>query len=138
MLPFKRQFVGQDKDSQLEEKLMSERDGILRWMVQGAVKWHKEGLNLSQTIQNESRQYRSDSDVLAEFLSEECEFLPNERTTQRVLWEQWRNWCTDSGVRHGSKKSFTRRLAERGHEIAKSNGKRYYKGVKCNSITFLH
>jgi len=138
MLPFKRQFVGQDKDSQLEEKLMSERDGILRWMVQGAVKWHKEELNLSQTIQNESRQYRSDSDVLAEFLSEECEFLPNERTTQRVLWERWRNWCTDSGVRHGSKKSFTRRLAERGHEIAKSNGKRYYKGVKCNSITFLH
>jgi putative DNA primase/helicase len=88
-------------------------------------------------IRRESTIYRKDSDLLGEFLDEKTQALPNERVDQAQLFGTWRDWCVANGVRYGSKKSFTRKLDERGFKEARSNGQRYYAGLSLNTQGLL-
>ena len=132
LIPFKRKFSEDERDIHLEPKLLREREGILTWMIQGALKWQKYGLMLSPTVMAESRGYRKDSDLLGEFLDDKTTPSPKDRVEQAVLFIDWQEWCEENGVRAGSKKRFTNRLTERGYAETKSNGKRFYDGVKRN------
>lgn len=130
LIPFSRQFKDEEKDPYLEEKLLAERDGILSWMIEGAIKWQQDGLKLSPLIQRECMTYRKDSDLIGQFLDDSCVYDPNGKITQQVLFSRWMQWCNTNGVRHGSKMSFTRRIIEHGLSDSKSNGERYYTGIK--------
>lgn len=130
VLPFRRKFTNAEKDPQLEQKLLAERDGILQWMLTGTAKYLKDGLQLSPTILAEQASYRRESDLLGEYIDDRTLPSPNEKCVQHDLFFSWQEWCTSNGVRHGSKKSFSQRMAERGYREIKSNGQRYYGGVK--------
>jgi putative DNA primase/helicase len=130
LLPFKRQFAPEERDPKLEQKLMAERDGILAWIVAGAVAYLREGLRLSAAMKTEQATYRKESDLMGEFLQDSTQTAPNERIEQSRLYTAWQSWCGFNGVQYGSKKSFTRRLTERGIAEARSNGQRYYCGLK--------
>jgi putative DNA primase/helicase len=134
LIPFRQQFSGQAKDPNLEHKLMEEQDGILGWMVDGAVKWQRDGLNLSPTIWSEGTSYRKDSDLLGQFLGEVCITDPNESVLQADLYRQYRAWTQVNGIGAIAKASFTRRLAERGYTEKKSNSKYFYRGLKINHM----
>lgn len=129
VLPFRRKFEKQEQDAQLEETLLKECDGILRWMIEGAALYLKSGLHLSPTILTEQRQYRKESDLLGEFLDENTDSAPDKKVSQSDLFYRWQGWNESNGTRSGSKKSFTQRLAERGFTTAKSDGKYSYVGL---------
>ena len=130
LIPFKRKFAEDERDPWLESKLLKERDGILAWMVQGCLDWQRDKLKPSPLVRKESAIYRKESDLLGEFLDEKTEADPNERIEQLTAFSAWKTWADANGVRHGSKVSFTRKLSERGFSEARSNGMRYYAGLK--------
>jgi len=129
LIHFAKQFIGSQRDPHLEEKLLSERDGIMAWMVQGALKWKEDGLRLSPSIQRDCASYRKDSDLLGEFIGETCRVEPTEKVEQTDFYLRYKIWSESGGVRPMSKVSFTRKLAERGHKEARSNGRRFYCGL---------
>lgn len=131
LLAFRRQFKGEDADPWLEQKLLDERDGILAWMIDGAREWYRNGLQIPSVIRDGSNAYRTESDVLGEFLADETVNSPTGRVEQTTLWGKWQFFCGTVGVSEGSKNSFTRRLAERSYEAVKSHGVRYYKGLEA-------
>jgi putative DNA primase/helicase len=134
VLPFSRTFKDEEKDPFLEDKLMAESDGILQWMLEGVRLYLKDGLKLSPQIKTEVAKYRSDSDMLGEFLKDETTPGPTERVNQGLLYTGWRTWCENSGAIPGSKKTFTQRMAERGYVEGRSNGARFYVGLTWPGI----
>ena len=130
MVPFRRKFEDHEKDPRLEEKLMSERDGILMWMLEGTKDYLQGGLTLSPTIKREMAQYRQDSDLFGEFIQDKLTVDPNGRTEKGPLFTLWKFWCESNGFQPGSSKTFTQRMAERGYVVVQSNGKRFYAGVR--------
>jgi putative DNA primase/helicase len=135
ILRFSRTFTDGEKDPGLEEKLLAERDGILRWMVEGARKYLKDGLMLSPRMKSEWATYRKESDLLGEFLSDTTVPSPGAKINQGSLYGDYRKWCEDdAGVRPISKKSFTQRLAERGYPEGKSGSNRFYCGLALVSV----
>jgi len=68
--------------------------------------------------------------LLGEFLAEKCATNPNEKVEQSILFQRWQVWCDLSGIKHGAKATFSRRLSERGYMESKSNGKRFYAGLE--------
>ncbi|OYU75474.1 MAG: hypothetical protein CFE32_14155, partial [Alphaproteobacteria bacterium PA3] len=138
ILPFRRTFAPHEQDPHLEGKLLRERDGILAWMVEGAQRYLREGLKLSPAMKRELAQYRTDSDMLGEFLAECTATATGARVEQKTLFLSWQNWCKDNGVQPGSKKTFTQRLKERGFPPKDSNGKRYYQGLRTSGGLFPH
>lgn len=126
LVRFGRTFTDQEKDPDLENKLLAERDGILLWMIEGARKYLIDGVKLSPRMKAELATYRNESDLLGEFLSDHTVQDPSGKVRQQTLYELYTMWCRDCGVRPLSKKSFSQRLAERGHPEGKSGGTRYY------------
>ena len=114
----------------MEEKLWSERVGILNWMIEGAGQYLSDGLKMSSAMRQEITSYRSASDVLGEFLSEKTDADVAAEVPQGDLFLGWRHWCEYNGYRPGAKASFTERLIERGYGRRKSGSKRYYTGLE--------
>jgi len=130
LVPFENNLSEDKVDSNLESKLLAEKEGILAWMVQGTLKWNHEGLDPSSQIKVASNQYRDDCDVIGEFVRENYVLSPNQRIAQSTLWEHWKLWTETNGYRHGGKRTFTRRLKERGIDSDVYLGKvRAYGGI---------
>jgi putative DNA primase/helicase len=130
LVPFENSVPEEEVDSELEEKLMAEKEGILAWMIEGVIKWKAEGLAPSSRIKAASNQYRNDCDILGEFIEDTCTIDPNAKISQSILWGQWQFWASQNGYRHGSKKTFTRRLKDRGiADDAYQNSARAYAGI---------
>jgi P4 family phage/plasmid primase-like protien len=129
LIPFDRRFNEHERNPNLEQELLVERDGILGWMIEGALQWGANGLKRSVRVTQASNEYRSDSDVLGEYLESAAD--PNTRTLQADLFEDYRRFCDQNGVRCPSKNHFTRKLAERGVDVQKSGDKRYYVGARA-------
>ncbi|TPG39015.1 hypothetical protein EAH79_14815 [Sphingomonas koreensis] len=109
----------------------AERDGILRWMIEGARQYLASGnLALSPAILAEQRRYRSESDLLGEFLTDCAVADTTGRVMDKMLFDRWVVWCDGNGHKAGTKHTFTQRLAERGFPIRKSNGQRFYSGLR--------
>ena len=126
LVPFENNIPEEIVDSGLENKLLTEKDGILLWMVEGASKWKKEGLSPAPRIRLASNQYRADCDILGEFIDDGCKLGEGLKVSQAYLWTLWQQWARDNGYFHGSKKTFTRRLKDRG-----INADGYDKGVRA-------
>ena len=131
LLRFGKKFNEADQDPQLEKKLNAERNGILMWMIKGAQLYLQNGLALSPQMLAEFKAYRSESDLLGEFISDKTITGPALKIEQPFLYRHYRSWCFDAGVRTMSKKSFTQRLVERGYTEGKSGKNRFYMGIAC-------
>lgn len=130
LVPFDLRLNEEEVDPQLESKLMEEVEGILAWSVQGCIAWQKDGLEPSARINSASACYRTECDLVGEFL-EEYTLDPQGQISQQTLWDEWREWCQRNGVREGSKKAFTRKLEGRGiRPHGWKNSVRQYSGVR--------
>jgi putative DNA primase/helicase len=138
LVMFPRTFEGAEVDRDLESKLLEERDGILMWAIEGAVEWYRTGLRPPASVTNASADYRKESDVLGQFLDEECVVDPDGSVVQATLYDEYRRWVQSGGFRPTTKAQFTRRLAERGYPTgeqsrAEAQGRRrvrVYRGLR--------
>jgi putative DNA primase/helicase len=135
LVPFENNLPEEEIDPRLEEKLLSEKEGILAWMVEGVLKWKNEGLTPSPRIRVASNQYRTDCDVIGDFIEEHCSIGTDLKISQANLWNLWQEWAKDNGYFSGSKKTFTRRLKDRGvNPEGYLNGSRAYVGISLKTL----
>lgn len=133
LVEFNNRLTKEQIDFELEDKLLSEKSGILNWLLKGCQMWIKERLEMTQEIERAGNEYRSESDVLGTFIEEHCDVGPELKATHKDLFENWRSWCQDNGHIAGAKNGLTRKLDVRGIS-AKGwlDGKRAYVGIKLN------
>jgi len=131
LIPFENEIPEGVGDIHLESKLLAESEGILAWMVQGALKWQNEGLTPSARIKSASNQYRNDCDMIGEFFTDQCSIGNELKVSQSHLWGIWKTWSQENGIFSGSKKLFTRRLRDRGiTSDGYIGGNRAYVGIE--------
>ena len=51
---------------------MAEAEGILAWIIQGAVRWHHEGLGKPSEVAHAVNEYREEMDQIGRFIEECC------------------------------------------------------------------
>jgi len=131
LLPFDRKFAPDEVDMTLEGTLMSEASDIFGWMVDGAVEYFKRGIQPTGRVKAASISYRKESDILAEWLSDKTESGVGFEWSQFEAYHSYRMWCADQGTQPWAKKSFTRKLIERGFttgQMTTGLRERIYKG----------
>lgn len=135
LVPFKVEIPRDQRDPDLEQKLLTERSGILNWLLEGCRRWKQEGLNsnVPTAVQQATSDYKSDSDRLSDFFNECCALPPNVGTNARALtsdlYRAYTVWCGLEGDKPVSRKSFTDMMEERGYPRTKSNGCQWYTGL---------
>jgi putative DNA primase/helicase len=102
----------------LEEILMSEYPGILRWAIDGAVEWYTRGnLDIPATVQNATAQYFANEDTVGTWLAECCDIeLGNHLMFGKSvdLYASWSTFAQSRGEAVGTQKDFNERLRNRG------------------------
>lgn len=123
-VPFTRNF-DQDltvvKDPERAEKLAAEASGILAWCVRGALAYQKVGLQPPGEVKKAREDYKSDMDLLAEWLEECCEVGPALVENNARLWASWEAFAKARGELRfiASAKSLGRRLQSKGFEVVR-------------------
>lgn len=123
-VPFTRNF-DQDltltKDPDRAEKLAAEAAGILAWCVRGALAYQKNGLQPPAAVRKARDDYKSDMDLLGEWLDECCEVGPSHVESNARLWASWEAFAKARGELRfiASAKSLGRRLQSKGFEVVR-------------------
>jgi len=86
---FKIQIPDAEIDKTCRRSCETELAGILRWIVEGAVLYHREGLGDPPDVAAATEQYRQESDRLREFFEDRCVLA---LTGDAASWKQEGCW----------------------------------------------
>ena len=122
-------------DPKLLDRLKSEAQGVLAWMIEGAIRWHARGSlpEVPAPIRQAVESYRRESDPFAQYLDERTEKVEGAVVGVNPLFDDFKSWWlaevdNDEKTLPG-KRSFGTKLNEAGWapSIA-SNGRRVRPG----------
>lgn len=116
LIPFTVQIPDEEKDDGLKARLRTPevRQGILNWMLEGALLWQREGLRPPQAVNEATQAYREEMDVLAAWLADCCVINKRAEAKAADLYKSYCDWCDANGEKPESQRSFGLRLTERG------------------------
>ncbi len=125
LIPFNVRFEKPDK--QLPKKLAAEREGILRWCVEGALAWKRDGLGEPKAVTDATAEYRTECDTIGTFLSWCCFVGTEYKARAGDLFAAYRKWCEANGEFVLSQTRFGKAIAERFNKY--TNNGVWYSGV---------
>lgn len=139
VVPFNRSFTNSPNatpDKTLPSQLETELSGILNWALEGLREWHSQGLNPPQSIIDATVVYRGDSDLLGQFIDEECEVGDAELVQVGDFYQAYVVWLQNHGERFPPKANAVARLmTDKGFqrvEQFRPTKKRFYQGLQLS------
>lgn len=132
LLPFEQNFEGRaDKDPDRAEKLQAEAEGILVWMLRGMRQYAQRGLTKPDSVRKAGESYRSQMDLLADWIDQFCEVGDFQCEMSR-LWLSWESYAKSNGVINyvRSNAALGRRLDSRFPLIRGTGGVRLRSGIR--------
>jgi phage/plasmid-associated DNA primase len=102
---------------------------VLAWLVEGARRWHRDGLREVEAVRSATEDYRHSEDTFGAWVEDCTVAVDGVRTKVGDLWESWRRWCEGSNERPGRKQDFSRALADHGMEVETRQGYRLTRGI---------
>ena len=83
-------------DRTLAEKLKKEWPEVLRWLIDGCIKWQQFGLNPPTVVQEATDDYFEAQDYFKRWLDECCALDPNASEKSSALMENFQQWCIEN------------------------------------------
>lgn len=127
VIPFLHRFDGENLDKSMRERLPAEEGpGILRWAVEGAQLWLKNGLKPPTGVRLATKSYRAEQEDSVGAWIKECTFEVAAAKQQKPvygLFKFYRNWCDEHGHSLMDAKKFSQTLLERGYTRTMKYGK---------------
>lgn len=127
LVPWLEQIPADEVDPLLAEKLWAERDGIFAWAVRGCLDWMAGGLRPPAVVEDATRDYRSESDPMRDFLLTQCDITGNREDfeTARDLGDAFNAWMLDSGTSAWGKRQTSNNLKRRANNVKGPEGQMF-------------
>jgi putative DNA primase/helicase len=112
LVPFVVHIPEAERDKQLLDKLRMEHGGILRWMVEGCLKWQADGLKVPAAVRAATDDYLTAEDDFGQWLEECVEATRHDPdwASLQQLFASWRAWCERRGFAVGTVKGLAEKL----------------------------
>jgi putative DNA primase/helicase len=120
LIPFEVNIPPEKVDKTLKYKLRKEMPQILRWAVEGCIKWQKEGITEPECVQQAVKEYKNEMDLLAGFIEDAIviDYDCNERIMAKDLFGMYIKWAKANNEYEMTSKKFfkeiTQKLPEKG------------------------
>lgn len=138
LIPFEVQIPESQQDPSLPRKLAQEKSGILNWLLDGLRMWQEAGrIHQPEAVLNATKEYRSDMDIIGQFVSDAVVEREGSTTTNTDMYEAYRRWAENAGERVQSQRWLTTRLEEHGLIRGRSSKSRYWAGVSVRGDGFV-
>ena len=130
LVPFDVTIPQREQDRQLFEKLKRELPGILNWTLDGLRSYQTIGLQPPTKVMKATQAYRSQMDILHDWIAEECVREPGARTALKVLHKSYMDWAIANDHTPLSSRIFGNELVARGFERDRTGSFRFHKGIR--------
>jgi putative DNA primase/helicase len=132
LLPFTVTIPEGEQDKELAEKLFNaEAPGILRWAVEGCLRWIADGLGTPEKVKIATEEYRAEMDAVGAFLEDCCRLHADGMATSKALYGTYAAWAERNAEKPMAKRTFGLRLRERGLSPDKNTELgRFWSGVE--------
>ena len=129
------QIADEQVDRHFRDKMLSEEGPqIMSWILEGAVNWHSSGLTLPESIEQATKEYLADEDVIGEWIVERCEQRVGAEMSRPHAHKNYKDWCQQKDVRAWSSKSFAAALEKRGYGKRRTNSDRFITGLALKQV----
>ncbi|WP_394867732.1 phage/plasmid primase, P4 family [Staphylococcus haemolyticus] len=125
LIPFDVQIPEEKVDKDLKYKLLREAPAILNWMAEGAYMWMREGLELPEKLKDAGQTYRTEMDVVEQFIQEKCKRAEDVKETGKALYEEYKKWADENNEYKMDKNKFGKKLKEKFRSKRMTNGVNY-------------
>lgn len=125
LIPFDVQIPEEKVDKDLKYKLLREAPAILNWMAEGAYMWMREGLELPEKLKDAGQTYRTEMDVVEQFIQEKCKRAEGVKETGKALYEEYKKWADENNEYKMDKNKFGKKLKEKFRSKRMTNGVNY-------------
>lgn len=137
LIPFTRYFAPNERDYDLDRKLLAETEGIAAWAVRGAVEWYAQGLGDPASIKDATKEYRQTSDPLAGFFPGMLEVAPDSEVMNGGdAFNAYLEWCEDENLpqrERWTRRAFYSYMEERGIQRKRTDRGIALVGVKLSA-----
>ena len=131
-------FVPAVVDLGLLPRLKVEAGGILRWLIDGCLRWQTMGLPACAAISKATDAFVAGQDLLGQWVAERLEAVPGAKVTATDAFHDWLSWRNGqgNGTLHTSVQSFAEAMKAKGLVTKKTMGPREYFGYRLRSAPF--
>lgn len=130
IIPFGQVVPAEKRDPLLVDKLLSERDGILAWAINGCLDWQLLGLQPPPSVRDLSGFYLDAQDLVGRFIDARCEGDASFAEGSSELFLNWSAWCREQAEPPGSQRAFVQELHMRGCHGSRSGQRRTIRGLR--------
>jgi len=121
------------KDRDLAEKLWDDAEAVLAWLVAGCAAWKARGLTMPEEVRLFTSDYRSEQDLIAEFLEDHTVADYKATCFKSSLYKAYSLWAEERGERPISQKALSQKLQERGYlETKDTRNNRCWLGLRLD------
>lgn len=126
LIPFEVQIPEEKVDKDLKYKLLREAPAILNWMTEGAYMWMQEGLNMPEKLKDAGKSYRTEMDVIEQFIEEKCRRIEGGKSIANELYETYKKWADDNNEYKMDKNKFGKKMKEKFDSKRMNTGVNYF------------
>jgi putative DNA primase/helicase len=129
-IPFDIRIPDNEIDTKLKEKLMPERPGILRWIVDGVARWCRSGLPEPMAVVEAIEEYKEDTDVYGTYFKEFCSHGSKLECTFAEIYNDFKMWAYCNNIEKISENKFSRIMTSRGYKRHREEDVRLFRGIR--------
>jgi putative DNA primase/helicase len=130
LIPFPVKIPESEQRRNMQEYLLEESSGILNWLLAGWRQYRDMGLGVPECVRAATAEYRSEQDLLGDFLDECCDKGEGLTVTHADLMFDYKLWAERQGIEPLGGRRISESLAERGFvRMRRHAGTRGWKGL---------
>ena len=132
LIPFEVNIPKEKIDKNMKYKLRAEFPQILRWAVEGYIKWRKYGMNEPKRVMDATQEYKNEMDLLASFLEQciEIDYECKEKVMASDLFRIYSMWAKTNNEYEMSSQKFFREVGKKLPEKGRSSVGIFYPHIK--------
>lgn len=135
VIPFDVTIPPEKVDPDLPDKLLREGPAILRWLIDGAVKWHESGLKIPSRIEKATNEYLDQEDTFGAFINECFDTDPTKWVHNAQIRQAFSSYMAGQGASGWGSASLSKEMRKRGFEPHKSGNMRGFRGLSLKKNT---
>lgn len=134
LIPFEVNIPKDKVDKTLKYKLRKELPQIFNWAVQGCIKWQEEGLELPKCVQDATKEYKAEMDILTNFMEQcvEIDYKSPEPIMAPQLFNLYTVWAQKNNEYQMTSRKFYLEIVKKVPEKTRIDKGVCYKGIKLN------
>jgi putative DNA primase/helicase len=131
LIPFEMHLPKDKQDKDLTTKLLKELPEIINWAVQGCTLWLKQGLGTPKSVEEATKDYKNEMDMISAFVEQNCQEVPNWETGVSEVYQIYSDWAKKGNEYLMPLTRFGKEMSKRFERKRKSSGV-VYVGLRLN------